>query len=259
VQDLNGLDSNILNALRDCSRLITVLHPRGNIARPDGSTQTRASVWIEQEIAIATYIQRAEKRSLPVIAFIHKSVGREGIMDLLHLNPIPFTEEAEILGALPELLRDWKNIGPSSVRVAIEAIERHLEDGHRIRKMLVTVINDTNNRFADFNAQLRIPSGLLKHWSTTYSGEVASADPRHRCFSVDEVGRGAISPHSSKLLYSVVFCTECAAKDTGEGSAIAFDLVAQSRIEAKVWLDGREYSSGITIEELEKDATAKGH
>jgi hypothetical protein len=46
--------------------------------RPDGSAHVRASVWIEQEIAIATYIQRVEKRSLPVIAFVHKSVGREG-------------------------------------------------------------------------------------------------------------------------------------------------------------------------------------
>src|SRR5438309_5153497 len=50
VQDLNGLDSNILGALHDCAALITVMHPRGNIVRPDNSTHTRASVWIEQEI-----------------------------------------------------------------------------------------------------------------------------------------------------------------------------------------------------------------
>jgi hypothetical protein len=42
-------------------------------------------VWIEQEIAIATYIQRIEKRTLPIIAFKHESVGRERIRDLLHL------------------------------------------------------------------------------------------------------------------------------------------------------------------------------
>src|SRR5881392_1195900 len=79
VQDLNGLDSNILGALRDCAAFITVMHPRGRITRPDGTTHVRASVWIEQEIAIATYIQRVEKRSLPVIAFVHESVGREGV------------------------------------------------------------------------------------------------------------------------------------------------------------------------------------
>jgi hypothetical protein len=42
VQDLNGLDANILGALRDCSALIVVLHPRGAIERPDGSYLTRA-------------------------------------------------------------------------------------------------------------------------------------------------------------------------------------------------------------------------
>jgi hypothetical protein len=110
VQDLNGLDSNILAALRDCAGFITVMHPRGKIIRPDESTHIRASVWIEQEIAIATYIQRVEKRSLPVIAFIHKSVGREGIRDLLHLNPIVFSHENDILESLPELLQPWTTL-----------------------------------------------------------------------------------------------------------------------------------------------------
>jgi hypothetical protein len=36
VQDLNGLDTNILGALRDCVAFITVLHPRGEIERPGG-------------------------------------------------------------------------------------------------------------------------------------------------------------------------------------------------------------------------------
>lgn len=110
VQDLNGLDTNILAALRDCAAFITVMHPRGTIIRPDGSGHIRASVWIEQEIAVATYIQRVEKRTLPVIAFIHESVGREGIRDLLHLNPIPFASEHDVLAALPNLLAHWKNL-----------------------------------------------------------------------------------------------------------------------------------------------------
>jgi hypothetical protein len=44
VQDLNGLDSNILGALRDSAAFITIMHPRGKIIRPDGSTHMRASV-----------------------------------------------------------------------------------------------------------------------------------------------------------------------------------------------------------------------
>ena len=33
VQDLNGLDSNLLGALSECAAFITVMHPRGEIAR----------------------------------------------------------------------------------------------------------------------------------------------------------------------------------------------------------------------------------
>jgi len=44
VQDLNGLQTNILAALRDASGFISVLHPRGEIRRPTGATHIRASV-----------------------------------------------------------------------------------------------------------------------------------------------------------------------------------------------------------------------
>src|SRR5438445_7547459 len=118
-QDLNGLDDNILKALRDCVGFIAVLHPRGNITRPDRSVLTRASIWIEQEIAIATSIQRVENRPLPIIAFKHSSVGREGIRDLLHLNPIEFTQDSEVLAALPERLKAWKSLKPSGIELQL--------------------------------------------------------------------------------------------------------------------------------------------
>ncbi|MGO9209897.1 MAG: hypothetical protein ACLPXM_00390 [Terriglobales bacterium] len=110
VHDLNGLDSNILAALRDCAALIVVMHPRGRIVRPGGSELVRASVWIEQEIAIATYIQRVERRRLPVVAFVHESVSREGLRGFLHLNPIHFSDESEVLAALPARLQEWKGL-----------------------------------------------------------------------------------------------------------------------------------------------------
>jgi hypothetical protein len=44
IQDLGGLDDNVLCALRDCVAFITVLYPRGEITRPDNFVHTRASV-----------------------------------------------------------------------------------------------------------------------------------------------------------------------------------------------------------------------
>jgi hypothetical protein len=102
---LEGLDSNILNTLKECSAFITVLHPRGQTTRPDNSGITRASVWIEQEIAIATYIRQIEKRPLEIIAFKHKTVGIEGIRTLINCNPTEFATYDEILRALPARLK----------------------------------------------------------------------------------------------------------------------------------------------------------
>ncbi len=51
-------------------------------------------------------------------AFIHESVKREGIRDLLHLNPIPFRAEEEITEKLPGILNTWrleKNTGTVSL------------------------------------------------------------------------------------------------------------------------------------------------
>jgi hypothetical protein len=110
VQDLNGLDANILRALHDCAAFITVLHARGGIETPDGKKITRASVWIEQEIAIAAYIKRVENRELPVIAFKHADVSLEGIRQLLQLNPINFKTENDVIAELPQRLSGLGNL-----------------------------------------------------------------------------------------------------------------------------------------------------
>src|SRR5713226_357744 len=162
VQDLNGLDSNILEALHGCVAFITVLHPRGEIRRPDGSVLVRASVWIEQEIAVATYIQRHEKRTLPIIAFKHRLVGREGIRDLLHLNPIEFTDEAEVLAKLPKRLESWKALKPSDIELRFTSKAHRQQDGHAIRMLETTLVNGTNHRIESYELEIRLPSSIMK-------------------------------------------------------------------------------------------------
>lgn len=252
VHDLNGLDSNILVALRDCGGFIAVLHPRGKIVRPDNSTLIRASVWIEQEIAIATYIRRVEKKALPVIAFIHDSVGREGLRDLLHLNPISFKDEAEVLAALPELLQPWRTLTSSGIRVELQSGSRSREQDHWIRELSISLVNDSNQRIATFNGEVRLPTGILKHWSETafILHETKSDDPQYRCFAFDETFKGGIPPRQTGLLMTFKYCTLCAAEHTKESPTIAAALVAESVVAARVWIDGREYSVAKTIKEL---------
>jgi len=259
VQDLNGLDANILNALHDCVAFITVLHPRGEIARPGGSILVRASIWIEQEIAIATYIQRVENRRLPIIAFKHKSVGREGLRDLLHLNPIEFTDENEVLAELPKRLEQWKSLKPSGIELQLISRALGQQDGHAIRRLEIGLVNRTNRRIEKYEFEIRLPSGILKHWSSVYTGEKPCNVQGLRCFRFDQTGRGTISPQD-QLSHPITFeyCTACAAIEHG-GGIVGAALVAETKIGARAWVDdGDEYRIEKTIKELAIEAEQRG-
>ena len=210
VQDLSGLDANILNALHDCVAFITVLHPRGQIKRPDGSGVVRASVWIEQEIAFATYIQRVENRPLPIIAFKHKAVGREGIRDLLHLNPIEFADENEVLAELPKRLAQWKSLRPSGVELQLASRIVGQQDGHLIRRLETTLVNETNSPIEKYEFEMRLPSSILKHWSGTYPGEVHRNVPGIRYFRFNQTTFGVVGPRERLPLTMWEYCTACA-------------------------------------------------
>lgn len=246
VQDLIGLDASILGALRDCVAFIAVMHPRGGIRKPDGSVLVRASVWIEQEIAVATYIQRFDRRTLPIIAFKHKSVGREGIRDLLHLNPIDFTEDSEVLTELPKRLGLWKSLKPSGVELQLSSKANLQQDGHTIRTLETTLVNETNNRIENYELEIRLPSGILKHWNTRYPSEVQCNVPGLRVFRFDQSGWGAVRPRDRLRLATFEYCTACAvAEHQGIGA-----LVAEARLGARVWVNGVEYRVEKSIKEL---------
>jgi hypothetical protein len=249
VQDLNGLDTNILNALRDCAGLITVMHPRGEIQLPGGSKHSRASVWIEQEIAIATYIQCVEKRHLPVIAFVHNSVGLEGIRGLLHLNPLAFTNESEILESLPDRLKNWRGLSTAGLRVELESVSSAPKDGHSIWELYVYLANDTNQIIANFTGRLCVPAGILSHWTKVYPGEEWSEDSRYRCFRFDADRCGYTQPRTRRSQMFFEYCTKC-------GSEAG--VFPQDKVQVTVWFENREYSDQKTIEDLARERVEKG-
>ena len=254
VQDLNGLDSNILNALRDCVAFITVLHPRGVIRRPDDSVHTRASVWIEQEIAIATYIQRVEKRQLPIIAFKHVLVGREGIRDLLQLNPIEFTDESEVLEALPARLEKWKTLKPSGIEIRLDSSKTQPQDGHTIRKLQVILTNDTDERIVQYDCEVQLSANILKHWGAVYMSEVKKGDPSWRYFRFSDKDKGPMQPRDQRAITTFDYCTQCAHEAGGQTPG----LVASSELKATIWVNGRTFSDSKTIQQLAEDAEKRG-
>jgi hypothetical protein len=251
VQDLNGLDENILNALKGCTGFIVVLHPRGTITRPGGTSLTRASVWIEQEIAIATYIQRVEKRDLKIAAFKHTNVDREGLRELLHLNPTPFVDESEVLVALSGELVNWKNLTSRGIHLELRSEPLKIQDEHPIRQLSLWLFNETNERINDYDFEIRIPEGLLKHWGSIYPGEIKpSPEHNYRCFRWSQEGRGPVLPHDKMRLVTFEYCTTCGVvHHLGLKAA-----VSEEQIRARVWMNGQEYPIDRTLKEMAIDA-----
>ena len=106
-QSLEGLTKNILDGLERSVGLIAIMHPRGQVISPFGKKHVRASVWIEQEIAIAAFITQVLKRPIKVSAYIHGSIYREGMRDQLQLNPFLFKDDDEVLDHLRRTLPNW--------------------------------------------------------------------------------------------------------------------------------------------------------
>jgi hypothetical protein len=94
---LNSLSENIFRELNNCAGLVVVMHARGNIETPDGQTVIRASVWIEQEVAIAAFIQKTQKREIKIILYAERGISLEGVRSQLHLNPVIFENNSEIV------------------------------------------------------------------------------------------------------------------------------------------------------------------
>ena len=104
---LEGLSRNIFGALKSCVAFVAVMHHRGKVETLHG-IQARGSVWVEQEIAIAAFCKQALERDLEVAVYIQRGIKREGVRDQLHLNPIEFDSENEVLADFIARLRDGR-------------------------------------------------------------------------------------------------------------------------------------------------------
>jgi hypothetical protein len=73
---LDGLSQHIFGALNRCTGFVGVMHHRGSVTTPGGGL-VRASVWVEQELAIAAFLQQAQGRQLAVAVHIQEGIQRE--------------------------------------------------------------------------------------------------------------------------------------------------------------------------------------
>jgi hypothetical protein len=190
--NLNGLHENILDALAKSDAFITVIHRRGNVSYgPDKHEPLdRASVWIEQEIAIAAFIQRTSKNELLTAAYIERGVGREGLRDLLHLNPLEFTSNDEIIADLKSKLATWHK---SSSSDNLGEVDLDIFPGYQSQirvKHLTPVLINRGNRANEYSCTLEVPKALLSHQNGWIVGEQPGGRPGFRTFLMTEEAKG---------------------------------------------------------------------
>ena len=108
AEDQNSADNlsrHIFTAIDECAGFVAVLHHRGEVTL-GGDRHVRASVWVEQEIAIASFLTQIRKRAFPVLCYIQKGVKIEGVRTLLLTNGNIFNEESEVSKDFRERLKN---------------------------------------------------------------------------------------------------------------------------------------------------------
>lgn len=131
---LATLTENVLRRLYDSVGLIIIMHHRGTVETPTRKL-TRASVWIEQEVAVATLMQQILGRPLHAVLFVKRGIAIEGIRQQLQLNAVEFVEGDEVIAKLKEILPSWKvplYLGEDERRAMVDAVDLsvRIENGH---------------------------------------------------------------------------------------------------------------------------------
>lgn len=204
---LKGLHENILSQLSECSGFIAVVHPRGLVSFPGGAKHNRASVWIEQEIAIAAFIAQYRGRSIEVAAFIHEDIKREGIRDLLHLNPIAFRSDNEVLEQLPGILKKWSLVGPAHAELKLSYEQARITGERHEYMLVVTITNSGSTRLTEYQIDLLFPDAFLNQ-TVQYGHEVYERrTATHRMFRLSEKEHlnAPIFPGDSKKMFTLPY------------------------------------------------------
>ena len=86
-----------------------------------------------------------------------------------------------------------------------------------------------------------------------YPHEVPCTERGLRCFRFDQSGFGGIRPREQRRLATYEYCTTCAIEERG-GGIVEATLVNESKIGARIWVNGNEYVVEKMIEQLAMEA-----
>jgi hypothetical protein len=166
VASLDGLTTNIFKNMERAAAFVTVMHHRGVVKGRRGSPdRTRASVWIEQEIAIAAFLKHTRPFDLQVAAYAQKGLSREGVRDALILNAVEFESEDQVLADFESKLMGW-NLRPQrsekpSVNVQLARKDQDIGSARHIYGLQMTLTNASAVSIPEIAYELEFPSAFV--------------------------------------------------------------------------------------------------
>jgi hypothetical protein len=159
---LEGLTNNIFAALNRAAGFIAIMHDRGQIASSD---QTRASVWVEQEIAISAFLHQTLGREIHIAVYQQPKIALEGVRSQLLLNAIEFESNEQIIEHLKKVLPTWtvpeephKNPLIATVNYKKQSITQKRHD----YQLVVLLTNTGDEPIANYQVDLEFPNGLVE-------------------------------------------------------------------------------------------------
>jgi hypothetical protein len=205
---VEGLSNQVLKALYRAAGFICVMHRRGDLEVPGGRTVTRGSVWIEQEIAIAAFINHVLGRSVPMLFYKEAGVSIEGIRSVLLMNPrIEFATESQVLedltSALPMIAFVPYNPYDLVPALSYRRLAGRSNADHHVYELTADVRNVGSERITDFEMRVHFPRAFLNPSTSWGAEDRRRSTPSHICFSANAQGRapgglypgdGAVNP-----------------------------------------------------------------
>lgn len=167
---LEGVTQNILARLESAAGFVAVLHPRGEVTVPDNSLPsgsrifTRASVWIEQEIAILALLAQVEKKKLTVQVYSKRGVTREGLRSYVMTNPHEFESEDEVLKHFHGVLTGWSLAAGARGVALMPVASRQLDPRDATFFTLRLAFHNFGDQQAtDARVRMKIPMKFIRH------------------------------------------------------------------------------------------------
>lgn len=150
VHDTDGLSQHIFGNLERCDGFLAVMHKRGEVEFL-GRRITRASVWVQQELAIVTFLnyQRQAERRSKVRVFAERGIEREGLANVLILNPIEFEHITDLTEKVTQWLKG-PDFAPNPIATTREDLFRKItarfnETHWRYMEVMMVLSRNTTN------------------------------------------------------------------------------------------------------------------